>query len=119
MLSQRWTASAATEAGAGTNHAALSCPLGTFVADNSNRIFIIEGLATVAIGLVAKWWVPDWPETASFLNEQERAILTARLANDQGECRMDRLDRNAVKRSFGDWKMYCAVLMYFGIVNNG
>lgn len=32
---------------------------------------------------------------------------------------MDRLDRNAVKRSFGDWKMYCAVVMYFGIVNNG
>lgn len=63
--------------------------------------------------------MPDWPETASFLNEEERAILTARLADDQGECRMDRLDKNAMKRSFGDWKMYCAVIMYFGIVNNG
>ncbi|KAK0658117.1 putative transporter [Lasiodiplodia hormozganensis] len=82
-------------------------------------IFIIEGLATVAIGVVSKWWVPDWPETATFLNEEERAILTARLADDQGECRMDRLDKNALKRSFGDWKMYVAVIMYFGIVNNG
>ncbi|OJD34527.1 mfs transporter [Diplodia corticola] len=82
-------------------------------------IFIIEGLATVAIGAISKWWVPDWPETAGFLNDEERAILTVRLADDQGECRMDRLDKNALKRSFGDWKMYVAVVMYFGIVNNG
>ena len=82
-------------------------------------IFIIEGLATVVVGVISKWWVPDWPETAAFLDEDERTILTARLADDQGECRMDRLDKNALKRSFGDWKMYVAVVMYIGIVNNG
>lgn len=104
------------EAGDGNRHGSSSHPFLTLCC---SRIFIIEGLATVAIGVVSKWWVPDWPETATFLNEEERAILTARLADDQGECRMDRLDKNALKRSFGDWKMYVAVMMYFGIVNNG
>lgn len=32
---------------------------------------------------------------------------------------MNRLDKVAYKRIFCDWKMYVAILMYFGIVNNG
>jgi MFS family permease len=82
-------------------------------------IFIIEGLVTVAVGIVAKWWVCDWPDTAKFLNERERALLAARLGTDQGEAKMNRLDKRAARRIFGDWKMYVAVFMYFGIVNTG
>ncbi|KAF2758181.1 MFS general substrate transporter [Pseudovirgaria hyperparasitica] len=82
-------------------------------------IFIIEGLATVAIGLVAKFWVVDWPETAKFLSEPERAMLAARLHADVGEAAMNRLDKPALKRIFRDWKIYIAVPMYFGVVNTG
>lgn len=82
-------------------------------------IFIIEGLITVVAAALGKFAVVDWPETAKFLNEDERALLIARLAADQGEARMDRLDRRAAKRAFGDWKIYCALLMYIGIVTPG
>jgi hypothetical protein len=83
------------------------------------RIFIIEGLVTAAIGLVAKWWITDWPETASFLNEDERALLIARLSADTGSATMNRLDKRAARRIFSDPKVWLGTLMYFGIVNTG
>lgn len=84
-----------------------------------SRIFIIEGLATVVIGIAAKWMVVDWPETAKFLTPDERKLLLARLREEAGEARMDRLDKRAAKRAFSDWKIYCGVIMYFGVVNTG
>lgn len=69
-------------------------------------IFIIEGLVTVAVALAAKFLVVDWPENSRFLNNVERAILLARLSEDRGDARMDRLDRPALKRVLGDIKIY-------------
>jgi hypothetical protein len=77
-------------------------------------IFIIEGLITVAFGLVTKLWVTDWPETASFLTEDERALLIARLSADTGDAVMNRLDKRAAKRIFSDPKIYFGTAAYFG-----
>ncbi|THZ10661.1 MFS general substrate transporter, partial [Aureobasidium pullulans] len=82
-------------------------------------IFIIEGLLTVIVGIIARFWVCDWPETANFLTEEERAMLTSRLQTDSGEAIMNRLDKAATKRIFSDWKIYTGVIMYMGIVNTG
>jgi len=60
-----------------------------------SRIFIIEGLLTVIVGIIARFWVCDWPETANFLTEEERAMLTTRLQTDSGEAIMNRLDKAA------------------------
>lgn len=83
------------------------------------RIFIIEGLVTVVLGFISKFWVTDWPETAKFLNEDERALLIARLSSDNGEAVMNRLDKRAARRIFKDLKIYLGTLAYFGIVNTG
>ncbi|KAF5244654.1 hypothetical protein FAUST_2170 [Fusarium austroamericanum] len=83
------------------------------------RIFILEGLLTVIVGVIAKWWIPDWPEAASFLNDEERARLVGRLAGDSGDARMDHLNKTAWKRILSDWKIYLGTIAYFGIVNNG
>jgi hypothetical protein len=77
-------------------------------------IFIIEGAVTVVCGLVTKFWLTDWPETASFLNDSERALLIARLSADTGDARMDRLDKCAAKRIFSDPKIYLGTAAYFG-----
>lgn len=69
-------------------------------------IFIIEGLATIVIAIVSKFIIADWPETAKFLNEKERQILISRLAADNGEAKMSRLDKPAMKRCFSDIKVY-------------
>ncbi|CAN8105794.1 unnamed protein product [Discula destructiva] len=82
-------------------------------------IFIIEGLVTVVFGAVSKIFIADWPETAKFLNDEERKILVAKLSRDHGGAKMDHLDKRAAKRVFSDWKVYCGIFMYFGIVNTG
>lgn len=94
-------------------HTAIQRPLTTL------RIFIIEGLVTVVLGVVSKWWIPDWPESAKFLNETERTLLVSRLSEDAGDAVMDRLDKRAAKRIFLDPKIYLGTLAYFGIVNTG
>lgn len=73
-------------------------------------IFIIEGLLTVVLGAVSKFWIVDWPEKAKFLNDEERDILVRMLRNDGGEARMDRLDMKSLKRSLLDWKIWCGTL---------
>jgi sugar phosphate permease len=77
-------------------------------------IFIIEGAVTVVAGIFTKFWVTDWPETATFLNEEERALLIARLSADTGDAVMSRWDKRAAKRIFSDPKIYLGTLAYFG-----
>jgi hypothetical protein len=77
-------------------------------------IFILEGGVTVIIGLVTKFWLTDWPETAKFLNDQERALLIARLSSDTGPAVMNRLDKRAAKRIFSDPKIYLGTAAYLG-----
>jgi hypothetical protein len=69
-------------------------------------IFIIEGLLTVVTGIAAKFLVVDWPETSTFLNDEERALLLRRLSEDRGEAQMNRFDKPAAKRTFSDVKIY-------------
>ncbi|KFY40781.1 hypothetical protein V495_05278 [Pseudogymnoascus sp. VKM F-4514 (FW-929)] len=82
-------------------------------------IFIIEGLATAVIGALSKFWIVDWPETAKFLNDDERAMLVRKLAVDAGDARMDRLDSKSIKRTLLDWKIWCGTFMYMGALVTG
>lgn len=69
-------------------------------------IFIIEGAATVAIAIWSYWMIPDWPETARFLNDDERALLVDRLAADKKDTHMNTWDKRTAKRIFSDVKIY-------------
>ncbi|CAM1508803.1 Fc.00g056510.m01.CDS01 [Cosmosporella sp. VM-42] len=80
-------------------------------------IFILEGIVTVVVGLGSKLFIPDWPETAKFLNDEERTLLLARVSIGSEDAKMDRLDNRAWKRVLTDWKIYLGTLMYFGVVN--
>ncbi|PYH76906.1 MFS transporter [Aspergillus uvarum CBS 121591] len=46
-------------------------------------IFILEGLATVVIGVLSYWLVYDFPDRAAFLSEDERKRVLQRLAADK------------------------------------
>ena len=69
-------------------------------------IFIIEGLISVAIGLFCLFTVPDWPDKATFLNDDERQLLRIRIFEGASQARMDRLDAKAIKRSLKDWEIW-------------
>ena len=77
-------------------------------------IFIIEGLATIVVSVVAFFTIADWPEQARFLSDDEKALVARRIAADNagGTARMDKLDRPALKRIFSDWKIWCGCVIY-------
>ena len=62
--------------------------------------------------------IPDWPETAKSITEEERAMVIACLAEDTFDACMDRLDKSAEKRVFIDWKIYVNIIMYMSVVNS-
>lgn len=74
---------------------------------------------TIIVGVLAKWWIPDWPETAKFLTEDERAMLVARLAQDAGDANMEYLNKRAAKRIVKDWKIYLGTFAYMGAATTG
>ena len=69
-------------------------------------IFIIEGLITIVVAGVSKFFIVDWPENSKFLNDDERNILIRRLQEEVSEAKMNHLDKKAARRVFRDWKIY-------------
>lgn len=69
-------------------------------------IFILEGIATVVIAVASYWIIPDWPETAKFLKEDERQLLIRRLAADRSDAHMSHWNKKTAKRVFSDVKIY-------------
>ncbi|TFB05113.1 hypothetical protein CCMA1212_003288 [Trichoderma ghanense] len=45
-------------------------------------IFILEGIATVIVAIIAYWFIENYPDTADFLTKPERELIQTRLAAD-------------------------------------
>lgn len=70
-------------------------------------IFIIEGLITCVVAIAFFWLLPDFPEDAAWLAEDERAYVKARLAADQGRSAAERkIGLSDVGRVFKDYKVF-------------
>lgn len=68
-------------------------------------IFILEGLLTVAVAIIAFWVLADSPSTASFLTEEESKEVQYRLANDNDDL-ADHYETRFMWDAFKDWKIY-------------
>ena len=73
-----------------------------------SRIFIIEGLLTVVVGIAALFLVVDYPEEANFLTSEERQLLSQRMAEDNAGVSMNKLDWKTLRLILSDWKIYGA-----------
>lgn len=65
-----------------------------------------SGIATFVIAAGSYFIVPDWPQTARFLSEDERRIVMHRLALDTPDSSMNHWNKKAAKRIFGDVKIW-------------
>ncbi|KKY28572.1 putative high-affinity nicotinic acid transporter [Phaeomoniella chlamydospora] len=78
-------------------------------------VFIIEGSFTAFLAIFFWFLIPDFPEDAKWLSDEERAFLKAKLAEDQGKSGIEqRFSPGSVGRVFKDWKIFLITLMYFG-----
>lgn len=87
-------------------------------------IFILEGLLTVVVAIVAFFTLYDFPETANFLTEEERTFVVYRLKYQGHKDEADDAVRVAqddtfqwkfVKAAFLDWQIWTNIWVYWGM----
>ncbi|PVH99150.1 MFS general substrate transporter [Periconia macrospinosa] len=86
-------------------------------------IFILEGILTVVVAVIAYFTLYDFPETASFLTEEERTFVVFRLKY-QGQqpedsirvAQDDSFQWKYVKAAFLDWQIWINIWVYWSIV---
>ncbi|UPK95911.1 hypothetical protein LCI18_006846 [Fusarium solani-melongenae] len=77
-------------------------------------IFILEGLATVFIGIFCWWMVFDWPDTARFLSPEDRIRVQRRLIMDRQGRTAEDFDKRYIWAAAKDWKTYGYMVIYMG-----
>ena len=75
-------------------------------------IFILEGLPTVLLTIVVFFYLPDYPETASFLSEDERDLAVRRLLADAGPATETEFSWKQFRDVFVDLKVYLHMIPY-------
>lgn len=76
----------------------------------ASRIFIIEGLLTIVLSACSIFWIVPFPEQSTMFTPEEKAVLLARVADDGGSVRHDKLDPKRFLSYMLDWKiwLWCA-----------
>ncbi|KAK7035976.1 MFS domain-containing protein [Favolaschia claudopus] len=81
-------------------------------------IFLIEGTITVFIGLVAFFFLPDSPDHARFLNDEEKTYIKAKLREDgaiDGDDDASAFSWGEVTKAFTSIQvLLCGIVFFFG-----
>lgn len=79
----------------------------------NRRIFIIEGLATVVVGIVLPFILLDYPDTASFMTDDERTFYARRIKADYniGAEDGDKFRWHYLRAALFDWKIHLGFLV--------
>jgi MFS family permease len=77
-------------------------------------IFILEGILTVAISLLAYFVVPTWSHKAKFLTESEKARLLQRLNADSDAGLIERFEWVYVRQALTDHLVWGYAFLFHG-----
>ncbi|KAF2185029.1 MFS nicotinic acid transporter-like protein Tna1 [Zopfia rhizophila CBS 207.26] len=78
-------------------------------------IFILEGLATIIVGIISYWMVHDFPDEARFLTSDDRARVIRRLkADKQSSAEHEAFKMDYFWASVKDWKTWAFAIIYMG-----
>lgn len=69
-------------------------------------IFILEGLLTIVVSLIAYFFISNYPATAKFLTDDERAFIHARLASNSDATRNEAFTWPNVVKAIRDPKVW-------------
>ncbi|CAO3593997.1 unnamed protein product [Absidia cylindrospora] len=79
-------------------------------------LFLIEGLPTMMVAIIAAFYLPTSPDTWPMLTEEERVIAVYRLESSQQHYTLGDLDASNKKQAYKaltDWKIWMWMLMFF------
>jgi hypothetical protein len=78
---------------------------------------LVEGAATIALGLSVPFLLVDSPKTAKWLSPDEsRYLLLAVHAQDGGaktQAKAEGIDWHSIKQVFTDWHLYLFCIIYW------
>ncbi|KAF4867738.1 Phthalate transporter [Colletotrichum siamense] len=78
-------------------------------------LFILEGLATICVGVTAFFLLPDYPGTTKWLSEEEKVIAQGRLAADAGSEEVLSEDeismKQAILAALADYRVWLFALL--------
>ncbi|KAH8802650.1 MFS nicotinic acid transporter-like protein [Xylogone sp. PMI_703] len=78
-------------------------------------IFIIEGIVTIGFGVFSFFMVHDFPDTATFLSETDRARVLRRLKEDkQSSAEHEEFKMDYFWAAVKDYKMWLGMFVYMG-----
>ncbi|QUC20863.1 uncharacterized protein UV8b_05104 [Ustilaginoidea virens] len=79
-------------------------------------IFILEGIPSVVLGVVAYFALPNDAASAYFLAEEDKAVMEVRRRRAYGSTRSSEdVSRKDVARAFTDWKAWAFYIAQFGV----
>ncbi|KAK2018414.1 major facilitator superfamily transporter [Colletotrichum eremochloae] len=78
-------------------------------------LFLIEGLLTVAFGVVCVWVLPDRPHNTRWLTPRERDVATWRMMQD-GNRTHGRVNWRHTRRQLRDWRMWLNISIFMSQV---
>ncbi|EJD01968.1 MFS general substrate transporter [Fomitiporia mediterranea MF3/22] len=80
-------------------------------------IFILEGIATVTVGLLAFLVLVDFPATAHFLTPEERAYVIHKKKYDNTQVgEAEKFEWRYAWAALSDWQVWLHLLVYFSFV---
>ncbi|CAK7270912.1 hypothetical protein SEPCBS119000_004328 [Sporothrix epigloea] len=85
---------------------------------NWRLLFLVEGIPSILMGVVLYFMMPDSPDTAKFLTEEEREVARARGVLQSGQAGKERLGKEgfsirSVLSTFSQPQTLIMPLMYF------
>ncbi|KAF7298055.1 hypothetical protein HMN09_01026800 [Mycena chlorophos] len=82
-------------------------------------IFILEGIATVVVGVVAFLVMVDFPVTARFLKPEERAYIVSKQKYDNSSVgEEEHFELRHLWAALADWQVWTHMLIYMSIITN-
>lgn len=83
---------------------------------NWRLLFLVEGIPSICLAFVAFFFLPDSPDTAKFLTEEEKQVTRARAIQQtgaEGKERVGHVNLKEVFAALADIKTWIPPLMYF------
>ena len=83
---------------------------------NWQWLFLLEGVPSAIVGIIALCYLSDGPATAPWLDPEERALLLNSLAAEEALKRGHAESRHSFADAFRSPKVWWFCLVYFGVV---
>jgi sugar phosphate permease len=79
-------------------------------------LFLLEGLPSLGVGLIALRFLDDGPRTAAWLTPEEREVLIARLAEEERMKAQAGVSNHRLIDAFRSGRVWLLCIVYFGFV---